>query len=153
MTEQKFTEFLLKAKLSGYARGGESNEIRLDDGGKKFVFIENDLEYSDIYYGFDPFIGQETVRNHGKMIWVMNYSGKTVLDEEGATQLYTFLKKALCTPDPELPLRGPSWLNEDIYIYTNKVEGDIDSFSGQETILIAGKESYRLLYHGGTVKV
>jgi hypothetical protein len=148
----QFTEFLRKAKISGYAAGGAGNEIRLDDGGKKFYFAEGDLEYIDIYYGFDSFTGQETVRQQGKVIWIMNYSGKTSLDGNESIRLYNFLKRALSTPDAALPLRGPYEFRENKYIYTNKVEGNINSFSGQETIIIDRNEVYRLLYHGGSVK-
>ena len=66
-------EFLIKAKVSGYATGGEGKEIKLDDGGLKFLYKEKDLVYSDIYYGFNPFAGQELVRKGNKVIWMLNY--------------------------------------------------------------------------------
>jgi hypothetical protein len=152
MRKNELSGFLRKTKLSGYAAEGEGNEIILGDGGKKFYFVEGDLEYNDIYYGFNPFIGQEIVRQHGKVVWVMNYSGETILEEEEAIRLYDFLKKVLRIPGSELPLRGPSEFRENKYTYTNKVEGNIDSFSGQEIIIIDGNEVYRLLYHGGSVQ-
>ena len=37
-------------------------------GGIKFVIQRDNLEYSDIYYGFDPFIGQELVKQNGKAV-------------------------------------------------------------------------------------
>jgi hypothetical protein len=147
----QFTEFLRRAKLSGYAANGEGDEIISDDGGKKFTFIEHDLEYQDIYYGFNPFIGQETVRQQGKVVWIMNYSGKTSLERDEAVQMYYFLRMVLRNSSAEMPLRGPSDFEESNYQYTNKYEGDIDSFYGNEIILINGQEIYWLQYHGGSI--
>ena len=147
----QFTEFLRRAKLSGYATGGEGNEIRVGDGGNKFTFVERDLEYQDVYYGFNPFIGQETVIRQGKVVWIMNYSGKTSLERDEAVQLYSFLRMALRNSSAEMPMRGPSDFEESNYKYSNKYEGDIDSFCGHETILIDGKEKYWLQYHSGSI--
>ena len=152
MVREKFGEFLPKAKLSGYAAEGEGNKVTLEDGGKKFTFIENGLEYRDIYYGFNPFIGQETVRQHGKVIWIMNCSGNASLKKGKTVHLYSFLRVALRNSRTEMPLRGPSEFRQNYYVYVNKLEGDIDSFYGQEIICADNKEVYRLQYHGGSIK-
>lgn len=39
-----FKQFLIKAKLSGYATGGEGKEIKFEDGGLKFYHQEQDGE-------------------------------------------------------------------------------------------------------------
>ncbi len=144
-------EFLVKAKLSGYATGGEGKELKLEDGGLKFYYKESDLEYSDVYYGFDPFVGQEIVRQKNRAIWVMNYSGKTNLPGKEAFSVYKFLKLALQDPDPELPLRGPTTFEKDKFIYRNSANGRIDSFFGEEIIELGNKQVYELRYHGGTI--
>jgi len=150
--ELELSKFLVKAKISGYASGGEGKEIILEDGGKEFFYSENDLEDSDIYYGFNPFIGQEIVKRKGQVIWVMNYSGETSLQGKEAIALYSFLKLALQDPDPVLPLRGPSDFKKDNFAYSNTVKGSIDSFSGEEIVQVDGRTVYKLLYHGGTIK-
>jgi len=117
-----------------------------------FYYKEHELEDTDIYYGFNPFIGQEIVRQEGKAIWVMNYYGETSLQGKEAVTLYRFLKLALQNPDPELPLRGPTDYKKENYAYSNSVTGNIDSFSGEEIIRIDSKPVYKCYYHGGAIK-
>ncbi len=148
----EFTEFLINAKLSGYATGGEGKEIKLEDGGSKFYHTEQDFEYSDIYYGFNPFIGQEVVKRNGITIWLMNYYGETNCANIKASSIYQFLKLALQNLDPELPLRGPSEFKRDSFDYINTVNGNIDLFSGEEIIHYDQNQVYKLCYHGCTIK-
>ncbi len=54
-------EFIIKAKLSGYATGGESREKTFDDGSRGFEFESGGYRYQDRYYGFNPFSGTEHV--------------------------------------------------------------------------------------------
>ena len=144
-------EFLIKAKVSGYATGGEGKEIKLDDGGLKFLYKENDLVYSDIYYGFNPFAGQELVRKGNKVIWMLNYYGKSFYPQDEIIQIYRFLKKALQKPENGLPLRGPKKFSDNNFEYSNIVNGDMGFFSGKEEILEGEKLIYELYYHGGNL--
>lgn len=146
-----FKQFLIKAKLSGYATGGEGKEIKLEDGGLKFYHQEQDLEYTDIYYGFNPFFGQEIVRKSGRTIWIMNYQGETDCDQKDIMSVYSFLKQALQNPDPDLPLRGPRELTKENFSYFNEIIGDMSLFSGEEIIKLDSNQVYKLLYHGGAV--
>ncbi len=143
--------FLIRAKISGYATGGEGKEIKLDDGGLKFLYTENELEYSDIYYGFNPFAGQELVRQNNKVIWMMNYFGKSFYPQNEIILIYRFLKKALQKPEKDLPLRGPTKFSDDKFTYSNTVNGDINFFSGKEEIKEGEKLIYELYYHGGNL--
>ena len=68
MKENILNDFLIKAKISGYATGGEGNEIKLPDGGKKFQCQEQGFEYRDVHYGFNPFSGQEVVRKNWESV-------------------------------------------------------------------------------------
>jgi len=147
-----FSEFLLNAKISGYASGGEGGASKLEDGGFKFDFKEEGYEYSDIYYGFNPFIGQEIVRKNSGTFWVMNYWGKADCDNERIMDVYLFLRKALAKPDPELPLRGPAKFKKDDFIYMNTIHGDMEMFSGEESIRRGDDPVYRCSYHGGKIK-
>lgn len=51
----------------------------------------------------------------------------------------------------DYPYRGPSELIEKNYSYTNKREGEIDNFSGEEFIECNGKVIYKAKYLGGFV--
>ena len=148
----ELSRFLIKAKISGYATGGEGKELKLEDGGLKFYYEESDLEYSDVYYGFDPFVGQEIVREKNRAIWIMNYSGKTTLQGKETLSVYQFLKLTLKNPDPKLPLRGPKFFEKDKFIYRNSAKEGIDLFFAEEMIKLENKQVYILHYHGGTIK-
>ena len=54
-------DFIIKAKLSGYAGSGEGQELKFNDGSKGFEFLSGDYRYLDRYNGFNPFSGSERV--------------------------------------------------------------------------------------------
>jgi len=144
-------DFLVKAKISGYAGGGEGNEALLPGGGKKFQYQEQEFEYLDLYYGFNPFSGQETLRKNEEVFWIMNYYG-LVEGFQDIRLVYNFLKRALQEPDPGLPLRGPSRFEKGDLVYFNSPTGNIGLFKGHEHIEFQGKVVYELNYHGGLIK-
>ncbi|MAE49369.1 hypothetical protein CMI48_00930 [Candidatus Pacearchaeota archaeon] len=146
-------EFLVLAKINGYATGGEGRESKLEDGGKELKFSEGDLSYRDKYYGFDPFSGEEIVWKGGEIIWSMNYYGGVDPDHAAiAKKIYEFLKKVLEMVGEASPFRGPEKFTEGDFSYENSYEGDIEKFKGSERILLKGKEVYSLEYHGGLIK-
>ena len=146
------SEFLVKAKKSTFAKGGNKAEPSRK-GSKDFLFQEGDLTYRDSYFGEIYDIGQEIVWQDNKPIWGMNYMGGM---KEGyqhlAEQTFKFLKKCLRMVEPSMPFRGPKYYKEGDFEYFNKVEGDVTRFSGLEPILFKGKEIYRRIYHGGIIK-
>jgi len=108
-------EFLIEAKRATWASGRKA--MKLDDGGKRFIFAKGLHSYRDIYHEDDPnpFIGEEIVYkiDNGKNIpiWGMNYhgwlteEGKNYPDQKG---LVNFLREALIANENiEKPFRGP----------------------------------------------
>lgn len=149
----KLNEFLVKAKVNTYAKGGESDGIKAEDGGKELEYTEGEWKYRDKYFGFDPFVGQEIVYKDGKAVWVMNYCGKILKDIVPAEEIYNFLKKALLKPDKLIPLRGPEKFEEENFEYHNVGGGDLDHFQHTEAIFYKGERVYELTCHGGEIKV
>ena len=49
------------------------------------------------------------------------------------------------------PYRGPEKFKDSDWQYTNKIEGNFDNFSGEESITLKGREVYRAKYQGGLV--
>tara|TARA_Y100000310_G_C20606168_1_gene775582 strand:+ start:857 stop:1312 length:456 start_codon:yes stop_codon:yes gene_type:complete len=147
----QLNEFLVKAKRKTYASDGEGGERVLDDGSKELSFSEQDFRYRDLYFGFNPFAGEEVVWKNNKPIWVMNYYGEVTSDVVSAKEVYYFLQKAMRRVTKDRPFRGPSKFNEGDFEYEDKNEGTIDCFSGIERILYQGQEVYKLSYHGGRV--
>lgn len=148
----KLNQFLVKAKINGYASKGEEGEEILEDGSKEFTYEENGFKYRDRYFGFNPFVGQEIVWENGEVLWAMNYYGRVVSEEIEAKEVYQFLKKALSQVKGSKPYRGPSRYQDGDYLYTNENQGNIDNFIGKEAISHRGKKVYELVYQGGIVK-
>jgi hypothetical protein len=146
------SEFLVRAKVSSYASGGERSERKLEDGGKEFVHEEGGFRYRDRYFGSDPFAGEEVVWRDGKAVWVMNYRGQTTTPNPPAEKIYAFLRSAMRRVAPERPFRGPAVCAEGDFEYRDRSEGTVEHFIGEERILHQGKEIYRLRYHGGFVR-
>jgi len=140
--------FLKKAKINTYASGREGAILR--DGSKELVFSEGKWLYRDRYFGFNPFIGEETVFYQGVCVWGMNYYGCAVSSEElSLKDVYAFLREALKRISEKKPFRGPEKYERQPFKYVNTVEGDVNKFNGTENIFYRGKEIYSLLYHGG----
>ena len=148
----ELSEFLIKAKTGTYASGSGANQQKLPDGSLELTYNEGEFSYRDRYFGSDPFVGQEVVFQDGKVIWSMNYYGRTVDKAYPAEQIYAFLQKAMRQVKLERPFRGPSTFAEGDFMYNDESSGTLDSFSGVERILFNRHKVYLLKYHGGRVK-
>ncbi len=145
-------DFILKAKLSGYAGGGEGQEIKFDDGSVGFEFESEGFSYLDKYNGFNPFAGSEQVFNlNNTMVWVMNYYGEVLPNSANPKNIYAFLKEAMLLVSPEYPFRGPAKLEKQKFRYVNQQHGSLDRFHGTESIFEHDEEVYVLYYHGGKI--
>ncbi len=148
----KLERFLVRAKTSTYASGGEGGEAVLADGCKELTFQEGDFRYRDRYFGFDPFVGEEVVWQGDRVVWAMNYYGAVSSEVVPGGQVYEFLQKALKQVTPDRPFRGPRYLKEGDWEYTDESQGTLEQFAGVERICYQGQEIYRLDYHGGRVQ-
>lgn len=148
----KLIDFLLEAKVAGYATGGEEGEIEFKDGSKGFELCSKKFKYIDRYFGFNPFSGTESVYDsEDKLIWVMNYYGSVSEKFKEPAKVYNVLKSAMQKITTEFPFRGPPSFIESGLLYTNDQSGDVFSFSGKETIKDSNEEVYSLFYHGGSI--
>lgn len=101
-------EFILEAKVSGYATGGEGNEIKFEDGSKGFEYAKSGFRYLDRYFGFNPFSGTEFVfDNSGSVVWTMNYYGEVYEICDSPAEVHKTLKLAMQNISPLFPFRGP----------------------------------------------
>ena len=147
----KLEQFLVKAKISGYASGGGGGESILADGCKELTFQQDDFQYRDRYFGWNPFCGEEVIWQAGQVIWMMNYYGAVLTEFVPAGQVYSFLQKAMNQVTEDRPFRGPRSLKEADLEYQDESQGTLERFTGAERILYRGQEIYRLDYHGGLV--
>ncbi len=143
-------DFIIKAKISGYATGGEGLERKFDDGSLGFEFAASGYKYIDRYYGFNPFSGTEHVYNDKDiLIWKMNYYGEVSSTHSDPLKIYSFLREAMSLITPKYPFRGPAKLEKGNLRYQNKQNGTLDSFDGVEYIYEDDEKIYFLHYHGG----
>jgi len=143
-------EFIIKAKLSGYAAGREVRKRKFKDGSLGFEFKSEGYRYLDRYYGFNPFSGTEHVYDAGGiLIWKMNYYGKILETHSNSGRIYGFLREAMSLVTPAFPFRGPAILEKEDFLYENRQNGSPESFHGVESIYEGGKRVYVLYYHGG----
>ena len=146
-------DFILKAKLFGYASGGEGQEKKFDDGSVGFEIVSDGYRYLDRYNGFNPFAGSEQVfDSNDALLWIMNYFGEVLPSDSETKKIYSFLKKAMLQISPEYPFRGPSKLENQNLRYENKQYGSLDRFHGIESIYENNKKVYILYYHGGRMQ-
>jgi len=147
-------EFILQAKMLGYASDGEDQERTFDDGSRGFEFTGNGYRYLDRYYGFNPFTGTEHIYSaDGLLLWVMNYYGQVLPKCSDPMKVYAFLKEAMRLVSPEYPFRGPASFEKGGLRYENQQYGTLDNFHGTESIFEDHEKIYFLHYHGGKVIV
>lgn len=152
MNKKALRQFLLEANKAGYANaGGSKNWIKERDGSTTINFESGDFKMRDNYFGGEPYGGNEVVFFENSAVWIMIYYGWVNSATEDFKGVYSFLQKALSKPPENIPLRGPSRFEEGNFVYHSKWEGDIEQYSGEETISKDGKEIYRERYNGGWV--
>lgn len=152
----EFMQFIVQAKLNTYAsEGDEASVIPILNGSKQLEFRSGDYFYRDIYFGMEYFIGQETIEFMGSPIWSMVYSGginQHNLSNDQVGGIYQFLRSALKLVSLDALYRGPELYEEGNLVYANKVQGDINNFSGSEAIYSEANRIYELRYSGGFIR-
>ena len=87
---------ILKAKISGYASGGEGQERKFDDGSVGFEIVSDGFRYLDRYNGFNPFAGSEQIfDSNNALLWVINYFWEVLPNGADPKSIYSFLKEAM----------------------------------------------------------
>lgn len=138
--------FIWKVKKSIYAENAnhyEQENIRHTLFRDGFYHFENQ-EIGHLYYA-----GHEVIYKKDVPIWTMVYSGGILNEDFGNKRIYQFLHRALLAEERANILRGPSFYQEEHFLYLNEFYGEIDRFSGREYIRFGGQIIYELHYSGG----
>jgi len=140
-------DFLLRARTKTYAGNGGKVESALA-GSKQLEYSEGDYLYRDIYYvGERAFLGIETIYFQNKPIWSMTYRGdwdpNDITDEEVNANLRPAL---IANANTARTNQRVEWENGD-YRYLCEGEGELDNFSGTETLFKNGHSSHRVVYY------
>lgn len=153
ISHEELTKFLNAANKATYANKEAVKSASLRPSSEDYHFEEGDLTYHDTYFGARDFIGEEVVYKAGVPVWGMNYYGHVLNPDVSTKDAYTILRPALMQEyDDILPVRGPKEFVLENSRYTNKVEGTLDRFSGEENIYLNGELIYRCWYHGGNIE-
>lgn len=148
-------QFLVEAKKHTYASQGDSASVKpLLSGTHQLEYSQGPFLYRDIYVGESTFAGQEIVYESGKPVWTMSYAGQ-IRPGTGAKEVEAVVKLlhiALMRVPLEQPYRGPRRVEQGAYTYTNRVQGKLDSFHGEEAIARGDTRLYELHYGGGLVR-
>jgi len=143
-------KFIYSASRATYASGDESMKVKQSDGSTTIEFIEGDWRFHDNYFGGEPYGGREVVFFQGKVVWMMVYYGRVLIENNNA-EVYGILMEALRNTIVDTPYRGPEMFEKDNWRYENKLDGTVEYLSGAENILRNGKCVYEAKYIGGLV--
>lgn len=146
-------EFLIEAKKQTYANENVEKVSNTRQNSKDYEYKKDKMVYHDTYFGGTNFIGEENV--DGKTYWAMNYYGVTLDETLGEEAMDKALRPALMNVGKDkdiIPVRGPKELINGEYKYSFEVNGDINSFSGIETIYKNNEKIYELKCNGGLIK-
>lgn len=147
LDDAKLISFLIKAKKNTYA-AKKAEEAPSRPVSHDLRYEEDSFVYIDTYLGGECFSGEEAVWVKETPVYAMNYSGR-VLSKDFSGD---FLKSALSNVPNEQPFRGPKYFQDNDYVYTCKVTGDISWFQGYEEIYYKNNLIYECYFHGGEVR-
>ncbi len=150
MDNNKLKEFILEASHNTYANGNEDIRKKQVDGSTTIEYVNGDWKFHDNYFGGEPYGGREVVFYKDKPVWVMVYYG-WVTEGVSTDRVYPILGKALSNSTVEKPYRGPDEYVEGNSIYANDMEGDVESFRGEERVYEGEELLYVARYMGGLV--
>lgn len=158
--DDKFINFLIRAKKSTYANGNIQKVLSSRNGSSDYNYEEiidnKKYTYHDTYFGGVKFMGEEVVYcGNNNPIWGMNYYGITYEDALGEEAMDNALRPALMRVGKDkniIQVRGPIKFENDGYIYTFKTTGTIENFDGIEQIYKNNNLIYELHCSGGIIK-
>lgn len=143
--------FLDIAKKSTYAKDAPRSASK-SVLSKNYSFEKGNFRYEDQYFGEYVDVGEEIVWFKELPIWGMGYRGgihRKFSSEKEST--FNALRKALCMPESNFPIRGPRYIQLGKYHYYNYPTGNISSFTGHEIILRDSQEICYRHYVGGLI--
>ncbi len=153
ISNKELIDFISVAKKATYANNEAPKSGSLRPCSNDYHFKKKDLEYHDTYFGARDFIGEEIVYKAKKPVWGMNYYGHILKPKVSTKDAYTILRPALMQKyDDILPLRGPKEFILGNSKYTNRIDGTLGQFSGEENIYLDDELICRCWYHGGSIK-
>ena len=151
---ERLYNFLIEAKKQTYANENVEKKAPSRKGSHDYEYSNGEMTYHDTYFGGVNFMGEEVVYEQTETpIWGMNYYGVTLDNTLSEEAIDKALRPALMLvgSDDTIPVRGPKEFINGEYKYIFNVTGDLNSFSGEESIYVNDKKVYTLKCHGGQI--
>jgi hypothetical protein len=157
---QQLADFLIEAKKQTYASGDEAKTTSSREGSNDYHYEsklgDERIAYHDTYFGGVKFMGEEVVYlGEGAPKWGMNYRGETLRLDMSEAAMDAVLRPALSMVGEDkdiIPVRGPKYLEKDGFIYEFNIEGNLESFHGEEKLTKDGELIYRNVCDGGIIE-
>jgi len=143
-------QFILEAGRNTYASENPNIKVKEVDNSTTINYQNGDWKYNDNYFGGEPYGGREVVFYQNKPVWMMVYYG-WVVEGNDFNEIYKILSLALRNSTLDMPYRGPKELIDGEFKYVNELDGDVNSFSGEEKIFKGDTLVYTAKYIGGMV--
>jgi len=141
----KLKKFIIESRENTYAADSKQIENPRISGSVQLEYQKADYFYQDIYFaGSKIFIGQETVYFNNRPVWAMNYLGDIAKQE-----ILSFLKLSLLKLSQECRFGKKCQFEKRELEYQDNGQGELDLFSGKESIYQKNKNIYNLTYQGG----
>lgn len=153
MSKNDLKQFILEANQGGFAAGDEKTREKQDDGATTIKYERGEWKMVDNYVGGEPYAGMTKIFFQDKVVWSMVYYGLVDNKVDGFKEVYGFLMKSLLKMPSDYPFRGPREFIEGEWKYTNKWEGEIEQFNGEEKIYLNNEMIFWTKYIGGVVDV
>lgn len=150
MDVEDLRAFLVESNAAGYAGGDEKLWTSESDHSTTIRFSRGPWSSHDNFFGGEPYGGRMVVFHDSSPVWMLVYYG-WVAEQTDPDQVYGVLRKALMHMPAEAPYRGPERHDDGAFTYTNKWDGGIERFSGEEEIHEGGRAIYQATYLGGLV--
>ena len=148
-------EFLIEAKQQTYANASVEKQPSSRLSSNDYEYVKDNVIYHDTYFGGTRFIGEEVVYVDDIPYWGMNYYGVTIDENLGEEAMDNALRPALMKVGEDksvIPIRGPKEFINGEFKYSFDVIGDVNNFSGIETIYKNNTKIYELKCTGGLIK-
>jgi hypothetical protein len=143
--------FLQRAHHRGYAAGRDAPTVREPDRSTTIACEFGAWRLHDNYFGGEPYGGRAVAFLDDKPVWMAVYYGRVATHDAEVQAVYAFLQRAIRPAPADLPFRGPERYTEEAFAYRHARRGDVQDFSGEETIAQSGRPVYLARCTGGLV--
>jgi spore maturation protein CgeB len=146
--KKELLAFIVLAREKTYASGKRPKISKK----KTYSFKKGSFAYQDTYYDREKvFQGQEVIFYNSRVVWSFSYRG-IVNDDIRASEVFSFLKKCLLQQVSNARFYSTCEMEFEKWKYVCKGRGNLEEFSGEETVYFENAQVYLMRYFAGILK-